>query len=123
MQYHWILPHPRAVKQIFILLHDPRWICTLAYIFPEKNPVAVTIYLAKLGGERCKQLYTFKRHVGAVEELLSLDLGFGTTNPLYQDVEIMSDEEDPVDFGPNLLPGEGVIHGGYAFQLISTWRV
>lgn len=32
------------------------------------------------------------------------------------DVDIMDDEADPVDFGPNQLAGEGVMHGGYAFH-------
>ncbi|KAK1367479.1 hypothetical protein POM88_043040 [Heracleum sosnowskyi] len=64
----------------------------------------------KVNFSSCQQ-----RLVGAVEELLSLDLGFGTTNPLYQDVEILSNEEDPVDFGPTQMQGESLIHGGYAF--------
>lgn len=80
-------------------------VCCIVYVYPERNPVA--IYLAKLGGEKCKSLYTLKRPVGAVEELLSLDLGFGHIAPQYQDIEIQYDEEDPVDFGPAILGGEG----------------
>lgn len=56
------------------------------------------------------------RPVGAIEELLSLELGFGHVAPEYRDIEILPDEEDPVDFGPNYLAGEGVIHGGLAFK-------
>ncbi|KAK1365726.1 hypothetical protein POM88_041287 [Heracleum sosnowskyi] len=54
--------------------------------------------------------------IGAVEKLLSLDLGFRHTAPQFQDIEIHSDEEDPVDFGHPQLPNEGIIHGGYAFH-------
>lgn len=91
-----------VAKQIFIRLNDPRWKCILAYIFPYINPIA--IYLAKLGGEKYSQFVTFTRPIGAVEELMSLDLGFGHTDSMYKDVEIYRDEEDPVDFGPNFLP-------------------
>lgn len=45
------------------------------------------------------QLFTLSRPVGAVEELMSLDLGLGTTDPMYKDIEIYNDEEDHVDFG------------------------
>lgn len=54
--------------------------------------------------------------MGAVEELMSLDLGFGTTDPMNKDIEIFNDEEDPVDFGPNMLPPPGFAHDGYAFK-------
>lgn len=101
-------------QQIFILLNDPRWKCILAYVYLWRNPIA--IYLDKLGGEKCSQLFTFKRPIGAVEELMSLDLGFGHTDPVFKDVEIFSDEEDPVDFGPNFIPPPGFAHGGYAFK-------
>lgn len=62
------------------------------------------IYLARLGGERCNQLYTLTRPVGALEDLLSLDLGFGHIAPKFLDVEISNEEADHVDFG------------GYAFH-------
>lgn len=113
-------PHavPEEVKetarQIFIGINDPGWFCCTVFIYPDRSPFA--IYLAKLGGEKCKHLYTLKRPIGAVEELLSLDLGVGHVAQQYQDIEIQNDEEDPVDFGPNHLSGEGNIHGGYAFH-------
>lgn len=94
-------------QQIFIRLNDPRWKCIIAYIFPGRNPVS--IYLARLGGERCDYLYTFSRPIGAVEELLSLHLGFGHTGPQFPDIEIYNDEEDPLNFGPSQRPGTGVI--------------
>ncbi|KAK1367096.1 hypothetical protein POM88_042657 [Heracleum sosnowskyi] len=58
----------------------------------------------------------FRGPIGVVEDLMSLDLGFGHIAPQYQDIEIPSDEEDPVDFGPPNLTGAGVQYGGYAFQ-------
>lgn len=58
-------------------------------------------YLERLGGEGCDQLYTLARPVGMVEELLSLDSDFGRFDLLFKDVEIFSDEENPVDFGPS----------------------
>lgn len=64
-------------RQIFIRLNDKRWKCILSFVFPGRN--LIVIYLAKLGGERCNQLYTFTRPIGAVEELMSLDIGFGLT--------------------------------------------
>lgn len=64
-----------TVKQIFIGLNDPRLRCVIVYLYHDHNMLA--IYLEKLGGERCKLLYTFTRAIGAIEELLSLDLGFG----------------------------------------------
>ncbi|KAK1372699.1 hypothetical protein POM88_028892 [Heracleum sosnowskyi] len=76
----------------------------------------LTLYLERLGDEKCQQFYSFTRPIGAVEELLSIDLGFGYTAPQYQDIQVFNDEEDPVDFGHAFLPGEGVIHGGYAFH-------
>lgn len=103
-----------AIQQIQIRLNDPRWFCAIVYVFPGHNKPAA--YLTKLGGERCKQLYTLTRPVGALEELLSLDLGFGHVAPEFQVIEILPDEEDPVDFGPAHLTGEGIIHGGYAFK-------
>lgn len=54
--------------------------------------------------------------VGAIEELMSLDLGFDTTDPIFSDIEIYNDEEDPLDFGPQTLPPPGFAHGGYAFK-------
>lgn len=103
-----------VAQQIYIRLNDPRWKCVMAYVFSGRNGAA--IYLARLGAERCTQLFTLTRPVGAIEELLSLDLGFGRINPHLQDVEIFSDEEDPVDFGPTQLQDPGTIHGGYAFH-------
>lgn len=103
-----------VARQIFIRINDPRWFCCIVFVYPNRNPVA--IYLARLGGEKCNQLYTLKRPVGSVEELLSLDLGFGHVAPQFQDIEIENDEEDPVNFGPATLSGEGNIHGGYAFH-------
>lgn len=65
-----------VAKRIFIRLHDPRWFCTIVFIYSERNGLA--LYLARLGGERCQQLYTFTRPIGAVEELMNLDLGLVT---------------------------------------------
>lgn len=88
----------------------------LVYVYSQLNEVAV--YLAKFGGSgECNQLYMLNRPVGAVEELLSLDLGFGHIAPQHQDVEILSDEEDPADFGPNHISA-GVMHGGFASHLV-----
>lgn len=55
--------------------------------------------LGKVRRRKCMQLFTLSRPVGAVEELMSLDLGLGTTDPMYKDIEIYNDEEDHVDFG------------------------
>lgn len=100
-----------AVK-IFIRLHDPRWICSIVYVFPERNKLST--YLSRLEGDKCNQLYTFSRPIGCVEELMSLDLGFGPLAPQFQDVEIYNDEPVPADFGPTHVGG--ITHSGYAFH-------
>lgn len=51
---------------------------------------------------------------------MSLDLGFGHVAPQFQDVEIQNDEEDLINFGPNILSGESNIHGGYLYMRTST---
>lgn len=72
------------------------------------------MYLARLGGEKCDHLFTFARPIGRVEELLSLDLGFGPLAPQFHDIEIYNDEPEPVNFG--LASIDGVTNGGYAFK-------
>lgn len=52
-----------------------------------RNPIA--IYLAKLGGEKCTHLFTLSKPIGAVEDLMCLDLGFGHADPTFKDVEIL----------------------------------
>lgn len=99
-----------VARKIFIRLNDPRWFYGIVYVYPNRNPI--DIYLARFGGEKCNQLYTLKRPVGAVEELLSLDLGFGHVAPQFQDVKIQNNEEHSVNFSPVTLSGEGNIHGG-----------
>lgn len=68
-----------VAKQIFIRLNDKRWYCVIAYVYSECNQLA--IYLGRLGGDKSNNLFTFSRPIGAVEELMSLDLGFGRTAP------------------------------------------
>lgn len=101
-----------TAKQIMTRLHDPRWACSIVYVYAERNMLAT--YLARLGGERCSHLYTFSRPIGCVEELLSLDLGFGPTAPQYQDIEIYEDEPDPVNFGSANV--DLVMNWGYTYQ-------
>lgn len=98
--------------QIFIRLHDPRRSCSIVYVFPERNQPA--IYLVRLGGEKCDHLYTFSRPIGQVEELLSLDLGFGPLAPQFHDIEIYNDEADQANVG--LANVDGVMNGGHAFK-------
>lgn len=81
-------------------------------MFPERNQP--TIYLARLGGEKCDHLYTFSRPIGKVEELLSLDLGFGPLVSQFHDIEIYNDEAYPVNFG--LANVDGIMNGGQAFK-------
>lgn len=45
-----------------------------------------------------------------------MDLNFGHTAPKYQDEEILNDEVNLVNFGPNYIQGPGLIHEGYAFH-------
>lgn len=105
-----------TATQIFIRLHDPRWICSIVYVFPDRNRPPT--YLARLDGERCDHLYTFSRPIGQVEELLSLDLGFGPLTPHFHDIEIYNDEPDPVSFG--VANVDIVMNGGYALKKISS---
>lgn len=62
--------------------------------------------MVRLGGERCNHVFSFSRTIGAVKELLSLDLGFGH----------VAHEEDPVDFGPSLPSGTGFTQVGYTYH-------
>lgn len=73
-----------VASKIFIRLHDPRWICTIVFVFPEHNNLA--IYLDRLRGDKCQHLYTFSRPIGRVGELPSLDLGFGPVAPQFHDL-------------------------------------
>ncbi|KAK1378775.1 hypothetical protein POM88_025519 [Heracleum sosnowskyi] len=82
-----------VTQQIFICLNDPR-------------------------GDKCNHLYTLKHPVGAVEELLNVDLGFGHIDPQFHAIEVLNDEEDPVDFGPAIIPGEGMMHNSYTYHEI-----
>ncbi|KAK1376568.1 hypothetical protein POM88_032761 [Heracleum sosnowskyi] len=61
-------------------------------------------------------LAAFTRPIGVVEDLMSLDLGFGQLDPKFRDIEIYNDKEDPVDFGPNALGTDGSLFNGYAFH-------
>lgn len=83
-------------------------------MFPGRNPIV--IYLARLGGERCNRLYTFSRPIGAVEDLMNLNLGFGHAGNQFQDIEIYSDEEDPMDFVLAVAAPQALAFGGYAFK-------
>lgn len=55
-------------------------------------------------------LHSFQTNwLGCVEELMSLDLGFGTLDSQFQDIEIFNDKPDPVDLSPAHV--EGMMHG------------
>lgn len=98
--------------QIVIRLHDLRWVCSIVYVFPDMNQLA--IYLARLGGDKCDHLYTFSKPIERVEELLSLDLWFSPLNPQFHDIKIDNDESEPMNFGISSV--DDVINGGYAFH-------
>ncbi|KAK1378779.1 hypothetical protein POM88_025523 [Heracleum sosnowskyi] len=82
--------------------------------FPHEKPGGDLSVKAR--GDKCNHLYTLKHPVGAVEELLNVDLGFGHIDPQFHAIEVLNDEEDPVDFGPAIIPGEGMMHNSYTYH-------
>lgn len=87
-------------KQIDILIHDKRWLCKVAYIFPVRNRAAR--FAAKLGMEAADRLYTLDRPVGGIEELLEWDMGLGLNHPDFLDVHLPNAAPEPVNFDVGL---------------------
>lgn len=78
------------------MIRDESRKCVVAYVNPSRCCVAR--FLAKLGMETCKKLYTFYRPVGGVEELLDWDQGTGLHHPDFIDIMVSFQAPDPVDF-------------------------
>ena len=85
-----------VTDQLDTLIRDKSRKCTVAYVHPSQN--RVSRFLAKLGMETCKELYTFDRPIGGVEELLDWDQGMGVPHAAYMDIMIPYGAPDPVNF-------------------------
>ncbi|KAL1828869.1 hypothetical protein ACET3Z_007281 [Daucus carota] len=95
-----------VTDQLDTLIRDESRKCVVSYVVPSRNRVAR--FLAKLGMETCKQLYSFDRPVGGVEELLDWDQGMGIQHPDFMDIMVPFEAPDPVDFNVSIPLAEQV---------------
>lgn len=60
------------IQQIVIMIRDPRWTCSLHFVYEARNRIA--IYPAILGGELFSRLYIFYEPIGNMVQLMDLDM-------------------------------------------------
>ena len=82
--------------QLDTLIRDESRKCVVSYVSLSRCRVAR--FLAKLGMETCKRLYSFDKPVGGVEELLDWDQGMGLQHSDFMDIMVPFEAADPVDF-------------------------
>lgn len=90
--------HPELddlIHQIITRIRDPNWVCSLRFIYSNRNPV--TIYLSLLGGELFCRLYIFYEPKGKMTELLNHDMGLGPIGPQFLEAPMVDEEWEALD--------------------------
>lgn len=80
------------IQQILIRLRDRTWYCSLRFFYPERNMVET--YAALLGGELFTRLYIFFEPIGAMGQLMDLDLGLGSHGEQFFEVPMVEEENE-----------------------------
>lgn len=76
------LDYTDLLNQILTRLRDPGWTCIFCFVYPQRNRVAH--YISLLGGELFTILYIFFESIGAMGELMGLDMGLLSSSLKFQ---------------------------------------
>lgn len=109
--------HPELddlIHQIITRIRDPNWVCTLRFIYSNRNQAA--IYLSLMGGELFCRLYIFYEPIGRLAEIMNHDMGLGPLGPQFLEAP-MGDEEWEV-FDDILEDGGAALADAFMANLI-----
>lgn len=91
------------IQKILIRIRDPGWNVSFRFVYLERNRAPT--YLAILGGKLFTHLYIFYEPIGALGQILDLDMGLGPHNDQFLEAPMVQEEIEV--FNEALVEGWG----------------